>query len=142
MWGICMAPVYLRHGGVWLKIKEVYNVYTSPKRRRKSRTTSSQQSLVAEMVAKPEINGLRYVESMIVSSSKVSRFIARLHLAAPQIVAVVEPYGDDYIVKFYGKTKQDALEAKRLGERIARELQVRGSVAEEEEIEAGDVEEE
>ncbi|HIC99511.1 MAG TPA: hypothetical protein EYP08_07790 [Pyrodictiaceae archaeon] len=136
-----MAPVYLRHGGVWLKIKEVYNVYTSPKRRRKSRTTSSQQSLVAEMVAKPEINGLRYVESMIVSSSKVSRFIARLHLAAPQIVAVVEPYGDDYIVKFYGKTKQDALEAKRLGERIARELQVRGSVAEEE-IEAGDVEEE
>jgi len=141
MWGICMAPVYLRHGGVWLKIKEVYNVYTSPKRRRKSRTTSSQQSLVAEMVAKPEINGLRYVESMIVSSSKVSRFIARLHLAAPQIVAVVEPYGDDYIVKFYGKTKQDALEAKRLGERIARELQVRGSVAEEE-IEAGDVEEE
>ncbi|HIP85683.1 MAG TPA: hypothetical protein EYH26_04140 [Pyrodictium sp.] len=137
-----MAPVYLRHGGVWLKIKEVYNVYTSPKRRRKSRTTSSQQSLVAEMVAKPEINGLRYVESMIVSSSKVSRFIARLHLAAPQIVAVVEPYGDDYIVKFYGKTKQDALEAKRLGERIARELQVRGSVAEEEEIEAGDVEEE
>jgi len=138
-----MAPVYLKHGGVWLRIKEVYSVYTSSKRRKKSRTTSSQQSLVAEMVEKPETNGLRYVESMIISSSKISRFIARLHLAAPQVVAVVEPYGDDYIVKFYGKTKQDALEAKKLGERIARELQVRGStVEEEEEAEAEEVEEE
>ena len=138
-----MAPVYLKHGGVWLKIKEVYNVYTSSKRRKKSRTTSSQQSLVAEMVKKPETNGLRYVESMIISSSKISRFIARLHLAAPRVVAVIEPYGDDYIVKFYGKTKQDALEAKKLGERIARELQVRGStVEEEEEAEAEEVEEE
>jgi len=138
-----MAPIYLKHSGVWLKIKEVYNVYTSTRRRKKSRTASSQHSLVAEMVKKPKTNGLRYIESMIVSSSKVSRFIARLHLAAPQIVAVIEPYGDDYIVKFYGKTRQDALEAKRLGERIARELQVRGRVAEEEEeVEAEEVEEE
>ena len=138
-----MAPIYLKHSGVWLKIKEVYNVYTSTKRRKKSRTTSSQHSLVAEMVKKPKTNGLRYVESMIISSSKVSRFIARLYLATPQIVAVIEPYGDDYIVKFYGKTRQDALEAKRLGERIAGELQVRGrATEEEEEAEVEEVEEE
>ena len=137
-------PVFLKHRGVWLRIKEVYRIEPrrAKKRGKKSAPRSSAASgmLVAESVDKLPINGMRYRAEIEVSSQRVTRFAAQVMLAAPHVTVVIEPRGEDYVAVVYARTKRELEEHKRLVESIARQL---GAMREEEEeIEEEEVEEE
>ncbi len=137
-------PVFLKHRGVWLRIKEVYKI--EPRRARKRGKKSTPKSsaasgmLVAESVEKLPLDGLKYRAEIEVSSQKVTRFAAQVMLAAPHITVVIEPKGEDYVAIVYARSKRELEQYKKLVESIAR--QVGAMREEEEELEEEEVEEE
>ncbi len=138
-------PVFLKHRGVWLRIKEVYKIEPrrSKKRKKSSRGASASTGgmLVAESVEKLPVNGMKYKAEIEVSSLRVTRFAARVMLEAPHVTVVIEPKGDDYVARVYARSKKELEEHLRLVESIARKVGVMMEGEEEEEVEE-EVEEE
>ena len=136
-------PVYIQHGNMWLMLKEVYTLRTSSKKSKQSR--SAPYGMVAVSVSRLDLRGYNHVEEVQVPSSKVSRFAAKMHLAALSALVVIEPRGEDYVAKLYGRTKKEVEEAKKVALEVLRELQKRRERAEAEEyseVEIGEAAEE
>ncbi len=91
--------------------------------------------MVAEAVRTVPVNGYKLAYETIVTSTKISRFATRLHVYAPELLALIEPYNDDYIVKIYVKNTKDTSKAKAIVDKIMRDLKIISEEAEVEEEE-------
>ncbi|WP_167827901.1 hypothetical protein [Pyrolobus fumarii] len=132
-----MMPVYLKHRGVWLRVKEVYAIVSTGRRKRRGKqrstsTSSSSGMLVAESVERVPLNGMKYKVEIPIASTRVTRFAAQLVLRVPHVTVVIEPRGDDYVAIVYARSRKELQEYKNLVEKIAREV---GVAREEEEVE-------
>ncbi|KSW12303.1 hypothetical protein CF15_06030 [Pyrodictium occultum] len=144
--------VLIRHGDVWLLLKEVYTIQRGRRRRGRQRTRSAAPyGMVAESVEKPPVNGMKYSGYVEVPATKVSRFATKMHMAEGNAVIAIEPDGlDSYKAVIYASTKSELERVKRLAESVIASLQVRrgrsiGEEArgeEEEEVEEADEEQE
>ncbi|WP_048061524.1 hypothetical protein [Hyperthermus butylicus] len=138
--------VYIKHGGVWLRIKEVYTIQpTTRKRRGRQQPRSSPYGIVAESVESIELKGYKYSKEIAVPAMKVSRFAARLHLEPGEAIVVIEEYAADrYKAMIYAKNKTQLEEAVNRALTILSSLQVgRGRTREEVDVEeAEELEEE
>ncbi len=135
-------PVYIKHKGTWLRVKEVYHIEPVRRRKRTRSSTSTSSMLVAESVDKVNLNGLRYRAEIPISSTRVTRFAARLFQSYPNITVLIEPRGEDYVAIVYARSKKELEQYTKLVEQIARQVGV--MLEEEEEIveEEEEVEEE
>ncbi len=141
-------PVYIYHDGAWLEIKEVYAIKSASTSRskRSSRQRSSPYGIVAVKRDSIDLKGYRYSYKIVVPSSKVSRFAARMHLSSLNVIVAIEPQGDDYVAKIYAKTASEAKKAVEVAKSILASLR-RGkesgeaeAVEEVEEVEEGESE--
>ena len=136
-------PVFLKHRGVWLRIKEVYKIEPrrSKKRKKGTRSTSSVSGmLVAESVDKLPLDGMKYRAEIEISSTRVTRFAARVMLEAPHVMVVIEPKGEDYVAVVYARSRKELEDNLRLVQSIARKVGVMRE--EEEELEEEEIGEE
>ncbi|MET1101122.1 MAG: hypothetical protein ABWW69_01390 [Pyrodictiaceae archaeon] len=118
-------PVYIMHKDVWLKLKEVYTIQTSSRRRTRS-VRVAPYGMVAEAVRDLKLSGFRYKEQLEVPSSKVSRFAARAHMAiADSVIVLIKPKDDDYVAEIRAKTKRELEEAKKVLSKLLEELRTR-----------------
>ncbi len=128
-------PVYLSYGNTWLKLKDAALEPIQQRGRRKKKL-SAPYALVAESVDKVNLRGLVKVFETVVPSTKVSRFAARLVKEVPQsMVVLIEPYGEDYIARFYAPRKDYEAHARQAVDKLFRELKLQKGVEEEEEVE-------
>ena len=138
-------PVYLSYGSIWLKLKETASEPVQQKGRRRKRTATP-YGLVAESVERLDLRGLVKVYEVVVPSTKVSRFAARLVKELPHyMTAVIEPYNEDYIARFYAPGRQHEAAARSAVDKLFKELRLQREEAEEEMVEEEgeeDVEEE
>ena len=126
-------PVFLKHRGVWLKIKEVYRIEPRRSKKRKKSTksvSSASGMLVAESVDKLPLNGMKYKAEIEISSTRVTRFAARVMLEAPHVMVVIEPKGEDYVAVVYARSKKELENNLRIIQSIAKKV---GVMREEEE---------
>ena len=126
-------PVFLKHRGVWLKIKEVYKIEPRRSKKRKKSTksvSSASGMLVAESVDKLPLNGMKYKAEIEISSTRVTRFAARVMLEAPHVMVVIEPKGEDYVAVVYARSKKELENNLRIIQSIAKKV---GVMREEEE---------
>jgi hypothetical protein len=108
--------VLIKHGDVWLQLKEVYVLQRRPRKRgRRTTSSASPYVMVAESVENIKIDGYKYKDAVIVPASKVSRFAARAHMTPMDAVILIEPEAPDkYRAIIYAKSKkglEDAREA-------------------------------
>ncbi len=137
-------PVYLRHKGTWLRIKEVYRIepVRQRKKRKSSKTTTYSSMLVAESVDKVPLDGLRYKAEIPISSTRVTRFAAQLFLSLPHATILIEPRGEDYVAIVYARSKRELEQLVSQVEHIARMVGVSMEEEEEESVEEEGEEEE
>jgi len=136
--------VLIKHGDVWLQLKEVYTLQRRVRKRgRKPSARSSPYGMVAESVEAININGYQYRDAIIVPASKVSRFAARAYLAQIDAIILIEPEGaDKYRATIYAKTKKELETARESALRILSSLYSRRGTEEVEEAEEEPGEEE
>ncbi len=128
--------VLIKHGDVWLQLKEVYVLQRRPRKRgrKSSSSRASPYGMVAESIEKPGVDGYRYKEIIIVPASKVSRFASRAHLTPIDAVILIEPESaDKYRATIYAKTRKELEAAREAALKILSSLYSRRSIEEEEE---------
>ncbi len=133
--GVLVMPVYLSYGRTWLKLKSAQTAAsTSSSRGRRRQKRSAPYGLVAESVDTVDVKGLIKVYETLVPATKVSRFASKLLKELPEtIIALIKPYGEDYIVEFYAKNSSYASTARAAAEKVLKELRVLREEVEEEE---------
>ncbi len=127
--------VLIKHGDVWLQLKEVYVLQRRPRKRgRKSASSrASPYGMVAESVDRINVNGYKYSEAIIVPASKVSRFASRAHLTPLDAVVVIEPEAaDKYRATIYARSKKELEAAREAALKILSSLYSRRGAGEEE----------
>jgi len=141
--------VLIKHGDVWLQLKEVYVLQRRPRKRGRKSTSSraSPYGMVAESVDRINVNGYKYSAAIIVPASKVSRFASRAHLTPLDAVVVIEPEAaDKYKATIYAQSKRELEAAREAVLKILSSLYSRRGAgeeeAEEESEEEGESEEE
>ena len=136
-------PVYLSYGNMWLRLKDT--AVSQVQRRGRKRKPTAPYGLVAESVDKVDLRGLSKIYEVVVPATKVSRFAARLVKELPSsLVAIIEPYGEDYIARFYAPRKTYEQTIRQTVDKLFKELKVQHEEAEEEveeEVEVGEEEE-
>ena len=131
--------VYLYYNGSWLKVKEVYTIQPTTRKRRQRQPRSSPYGIVAESVDAPSIRGYKFSKEIKVPAMKVSRFAARLHLVSgiDAIVIIEEESLDSYRARIYAKSASELNKAVNIALEILSSLQAgRRRGTEEEETEA------
>ena len=119
--------VLIKHGDVWLQLKEVYVLQRRPRKRgRRAVSSASPYGMVAESVDDLRINGYMYKDAIIVPASKVSRFAARAHMTPMDAVVLIEPEAPDkYKATIYARSKKALEEAREAVLRILSTLYTR-----------------